>query len=68
LTKYEIWTGEGTAGGTQTAMFESTNSQARQMAIEDGLSFTWSFEAASWDSAMVIYHEYEGWEPYQPMK
>jgi len=49
-------------------MFESTNSQARQMAIEDGLSFTWSFEAASWDSAMVIYHEYEGWEPYQPMK
>jgi len=66
--KYEVWTGEGPAGSLETAVFEATDDQARRMAIEDGMSLTWSFEAPSWNSAMEMYHEHEGWEPYQPMK
>ena len=36
--------------------------------LENDAILIWSVEAASWEGASSMQHEYLGWEPYKPMK
>ena len=36
--------------------------------LENDAILIWSVEAASWEEASSMQHEYLGWEPHKPMK
>ncbi len=35
--------------------------------LEPGATIVWSVDAASWNEAMTLYHQWRGWKPYIPL-
>ncbi len=35
--------------------------------VEPGATLIWSVDAASWNEAMTLYHQWRGWKPYVPL-
>ena len=35
--------------------------------MEPGATVIWTVDAASWNEAMTLYHQWRGWKPYFPL-
>ena len=53
--------------GSPPPSFEGDQLSSQLRQLEPGLQLMKIFEAPSWNDAMRQYHEWQGWEPYQPM-
>jgi hypothetical protein len=62
VRRWELWVGEGSQ-----SFFPEENEQARRLAQEDGLVFTWEVVAKGHNAAMRAMHEYCGRGEYKPM-
>jgi len=66
-TIYEIWQVVDAAGGTQIALLESGQFEARRDLYEGKAELLTSFEAQTYDEAAQKRNDYFGWGKYQPM-
>lgn len=74
MTIYECWAvpeedqdpDEGATALTFTTPENALAMKAKGL-MEPGEIPVYSVRADSWDEAMTIHHEVQGWEPYKPM-
>jgi hypothetical protein len=62
VRRWELWVGDGCH-----AFFPDDNQQARRMAQEDGLTFSWATTASSANDAARALYTHLGWGEYRPM-
>jgi len=48
------------------SFFPVINRSAAEL-LEPGATLVWTVDAASWEAANKLYHEWQGWKPYVPM-
>ncbi len=62
MGRWELWEAED-----ENSFFPDWNEQARKMAQEEGLTFTWAVEARGTNPAMRALYKRLGFGEYQPM-
>ncbi len=67
MRRWELWEGVAEDVPSSDAFFPEDKAQARQMVVDEGLTFVWSTTAAGPHDAMRVLHAYKGWEEYQPL-
>lgn len=63
---YEAW-GSIDTGAHTFSTSEGIRDMLSKGMMEEGDEHLFSIRADSWEEAMTIYHEAQGWEPYRPL-
>lgn len=62
--KYSAWGKDG----CDFLFINGDEMSPQQAQLNPGMQLLKVFEAHSWNDAMRQYHEWQGWEPYKPMR